>query len=191
MSLTWPNSCRSTCNQGDTFFDAGANFGFWSLYAGRIVGSSGRVIACEPAPEVYRVLTESSKHCDVLTPLHVGLGSRDAVVPFAAQGTSEWSSFCREVTRNSQHWKPRVSIVDVPVTMRRVDSIVEELKLRPTVMKIDVEGFELEVLKGAEDTLDAYGCALFMRSILISWVCRGDQRTLCGSFLQRMDMVGQ
>jgi FkbM family methyltransferase len=150
-------------HQGDTFLDVGANFGFWSLYAGRIVGPCGRVIACEPAPEVYRVLVESAKRCDVVvTPLHVGLGSRDAVVAFAAQGTSECSSFCREVTLNSQHWKPRVSVVDVPVAMRRVDSMVEELELRPTVMKIDVEGFELEVLKGARDTLEHHGCALFI-----------------------------
>jgi FkbM family methyltransferase len=149
-------------HQGDTFLDIGANFGFWSLFAGRIVGPSGRVIACEPAPEVYRVLAQSSSRYKVVTPLHMGLGSRDAVVAFAAQGTSECSSFCREVTLNSQHWKPRVSVVDVPVTMRRVDSIVEELELRPTVMKIDVEGFELEVLKGARETLENHSCPLFI-----------------------------
>jgi FkbM family methyltransferase len=149
-------------HQGDTFLDAGANFGFWSLYAGKIVGSCGRVIACEPAPDAYRVLAESSKGYEAVTPLHVGLGSRDAMVPFAAQGSCEWSSFCREVTLKSQHWKPRVSIVEVPVTMRRVDSIVDELKLSPTVMKIDVEGFELEVLKGAGETLANHRCALFI-----------------------------
>jgi FkbM family methyltransferase len=149
-------------HQGDTFLDVGANFGFWSLYAARLVGPSGHVTACEPSPEVYRFLAESSRRCGVMTPLHMGLGSRDAVAPFVAQGTSEWSSFCRQVTLNSQHWKPRVSVVEVLVTMRRVDSIVEELKLRPTVMKIDVEGFELEVLKGAADTLDHHGCALFI-----------------------------
>ncbi|HEX5574272.1 MAG TPA: FkbM family methyltransferase, partial [Gemmatimonadales bacterium] len=105
---------------------------------------------------------ESAKRCDVVTPLHVGLGSSDAVVSFAAQGTSECSSFCREVTLVNRHWRPRVPVADVPVTMRRVDSIVEDLKLGPTVMKIDVEGFELEVLKGARDTLENHGCALFI-----------------------------
>jgi FkbM family methyltransferase len=149
-------------HEGDTFLDIGANFGFWSLYVGRIVGASGRVVACEPAPEVYRLLAESSKRYGMVTPLHVGLGSTDAVVPFVAQGTADCASFCRDVTLKGQHWRPRVPVVEVPVTMRRVDSIVQELKLRPTVMKIDVEGYELEVLKGAEDTLANHDTALFI-----------------------------
>ena len=53
-------------------------------------------------------------------------------------------------------------VVEVPVTMRRVDSLVQELKLRPRALKIDVEGFELEVLKGARQTLITHGCALFL-----------------------------
>jgi FkbM family methyltransferase len=149
-------------HSGDTFLDVGANYGFWSLYAAKIVGPSGRVVACEPAPEVYQVLAQSAKRCSALTALHVGLGDRDAVVPFAAQGTSECSSFSREVTLKNRHWKPGVPVVEVPVTMRRMDSLVEELKLRPRAMKIDVEGFELEVLKGARQTLITHDCAVFL-----------------------------
>jgi FkbM family methyltransferase len=147
---------------GATFLDIGANFGFWSLYGGKLVGPSGRVLACEPAPDAYRRLAESSKRYGMVTPLNIGLGSRDAVVAFAAQGAATSASFCRDVTLKGQHWTPRVPVVEVPVTMRRVDSIVEELKLTPTVLKIDVEGFELEVLKGAEGTLANHNCALFI-----------------------------
>ena len=43
-----------------------------------------------------------------------------------------------------------------------MDAVVEELEVTPTVIKIDVEGFELEVLKGAAQTLANDGCVLLI-----------------------------
>jgi FkbM family methyltransferase len=149
-------------HEGDTFLDVGASFGAWSLYAAALVGASGRVVACEPAPEAYRLLAQSTKRYKGLTPLQVGLGNSDEIASFAAQGTSECSSFCRAVTLKTRHWQPRIPITDIPVQMRRLDSIVHELQLSPAAIKIDVEGFELEVLRGAERTLADHGCPLFI-----------------------------
>src|SRR5919108_3257267 len=105
---------RHHLHQGDTFLDVGAHFGFWSLFAARLVGPSGRVVCCEPSPDVYQILLESVKHYDVVTPLRVGLGSHEGTALFAAQGTSTAASFCWKVTENSQRWWPGVPVVEVP-----------------------------------------------------------------------------
>jgi Methyltransferase FkbM domain len=48
------------------------------------------------------------------------------------------------------------------VPMRTLDSEVKQLGLIPTIIKIDVEGWELEVLKGTEDVLTRYSPKLFL-----------------------------
>jgi FkbM family methyltransferase len=153
---------RRHLHRGDTFLDIGAHFGFWSLYAEKLVGPAGRVISCEPSPDVYQIFLESAKHSNVVTPLPVGLGSYEGTAVFAAQGPSTAGSFSRKVTENSQRWWPRVPVVEVPVQMRALDAVVQELAVTPTVIKIDVEGFELEVLKGAAQTLAHNDCVLLI-----------------------------
>jgi hypothetical protein len=50
---------RRLLKPGDTFVDAGANVGVYSLAAAAAVGSTGRVIACEPAPSTMQLLRHS------------------------------------------------------------------------------------------------------------------------------------
>ena len=73
-------------------------------------------------------------------------------MPFVAQGLSNAASFVEEVTRINQRHLPETPICKVEVKIRTVDTLVKELRA-PQVIKIDVEGFELEVLKGATELL--------------------------------------
>lgn len=61
-SETWPFALVQVDIQpGDTVIDVGANIGLFSMYAAEKVGSSGRVIALEPIPQVHAACADNVK----------------------------------------------------------------------------------------------------------------------------------
>jgi FkbM family methyltransferase len=146
---------------GDTFWDVGAHIGWFSLLASKIVGSNGKVFSFEPSPDVFNMLSANTQGLSSIRAIQCGVGNTDAVAPFAAQGTSTAASFLEEVTELYQHYHfPKTPIQKIETNIRKADNLLKELGA-PHVIKIDVEGFELEVLKGAT------GLLLTARPILI------------------------
>jgi FkbM family methyltransferase len=66
---------------------------------------------------------------------------------FAAQGDATSASFVEGVTRINRQYRSEIPIRRIDVTIRRLDSLVNELGICPGLAKIDVQGFELEVHK--------------------------------------------
>ena len=127
---------------GDCFVDVGANVGIYSLIAGRRVGPDGSVIAIEPSPSTMRALrmTVAINGISSLTQTHeCALGSADGTATLHCEATSGHSSLVgpTESTR---------STVEVPV--KNGDSLFGTI--RPALIKIDVEGWEPDVVKGLE-----------------------------------------
>src|SRR5579871_5925640 len=135
---------------GMTVLDVGAHHGLYTLLASRRVGSSGRVIAFEPSPRERRRLAQHlrinrSGNVDV-QPCALGdhAGSADL---FLVEGIHDWCNSLR--LPNIEEETSRV-----PVEVRRLDDVLETLG-RPRVdfIKLDVEGAELGVLRGARQLL--------------------------------------
>lgn len=143
------------------FWDIGANIGLFSLLAARIVGPAGSVVAFEPSPDVFALLRENASRDRTIQCLPYGVGNAEGMMSFAAQGTSSSSSFIPEVTELNLRNNPGQAIHQVDVRMRKLDMLLGELRA-PSVVKIDVEGFELEVLKGAERLLSEVRPILLM-----------------------------
>jgi FkbM family methyltransferase len=79
-----------------------------------------------------------------------GIGNADTLQPFVAQGTGASSSFIEAVTALNRHWQPDQVIEHVMVTMCKLDTLLNHcVSPNPTVVKIDIEGFEFQALKGA------------------------------------------
>ena len=141
---------RAELSRGEVFFDVGAHFGVWSRVAHQIVGREGTVVAFEPSPAYQKLSLYMGKTGARLENLAIGSERGEAV--FFAQGEALTGSLSREVTAiNEQFQSTEVSEVRVPI--QRLDDYSEETGTVPSLIKIDIEGFELEALRGAEKLL--------------------------------------
>ncbi|MFH1189740.1 MAG: FkbM family methyltransferase [Candidatus Omnitrophota bacterium] len=130
---------------GDTVIDCGAYVGEFTLYAARAVGPSGRVIAFEPDAGIYARLLRNIKlnGFNNVTAVNKGLWSEDGVLKFVGDGVKGYSFMLGG---------DDPSAVDVPVAS--LDSELARLKVaRVNFIKADVEGAEVELLRGAAKTL--------------------------------------
>ena len=132
---------------GDTVFDVGANIGIYSVLAGAIVGPEGRVEAFEPSPTLRPCLEENLRRNGLANvQVHARLVSgRRMVDPFIDGQTLTGRRRIparRDWTRRSN----LLRIASVPID--------EVLPSRPcALVHIDVAGYELSVLEGAEGLL--------------------------------------
>jgi len=133
---------KSHLANGHVFVDVGANVGFYSLIASKLVGSAGRVYAIEAVPSSIAVLRANVKFNDC----------RNVVV----HGVAAWS------TRGKVKLSVPLSLYGLASVARNgLSFTVEAFTLddllrnenRIELIKIDVEGAELEVLKGAQKVL--------------------------------------
>jgi FkbM family methyltransferase len=138
------DSMKNEVRDGDVFFDIGANVGYYTILASRMVGPHGHVVSCEP---LVRNLAFLQRH------VTRNRASNVTILPFAcsdSEGISAFSAGSNVATGQLTSGNSNSSIL-VPTI--RIDTIVQRSERRPDVIKIDVEGAELDVLKGARQTL--------------------------------------
>lgn len=141
---------EKTLRPGDTVIDVGANIGIMTAFAALMVGDSGTVHSFEPVQDVFKSLEANVDLNNfrnvVLHKYALGGGANDALIHVNPQNTGESSL----VTMGSCAVKEHVHVesLDNLIESRR---IITEGAIR--FIKIDVEGFELEVLKGARNVL--------------------------------------
>jgi FkbM family methyltransferase len=141
---------------GKVFVDVGAHVGYFSLKAAKAVGPQGRVLAVEPNPETLKVLranVEANRDA-MITVYPVACSESDGFLDlFAAARANTGASSLSKA--NAMHYGPVVNSYHVPT--RRLDDLVRDSGVtRVDFVKIDVEGAELLVLKGAVATLDKF-----------------------------------
>ena len=131
----------SLIQPGDTVVDVGANIGYNTLFAAQLVGQEGKVFALEPAQDNLAVLYENlfANHVQNVAVLPYAAGRERKVKQFYLRGdVSAVNSLYQD---NFYH--PITSTVDVLTAP--LDDLVTA---RPALIKIDVEGGELDVLHG-------------------------------------------
>lgn len=156
-------SIRSGLGDGAVFFDVGAHIGYDSLKAAIVVGQSGRVVAFEPNPITVAQLTsnvEASRATNVdIQP--IACTDREGTLtlfdstPGGNSGSTSLSSDNAGPLSRSY-----------TVRGRPIDDVVRELGLhRVDVLKADVEGAELIVLRGASDTIRRFHPKLILEVV--------------------------
>ncbi len=140
---------RRHLRPGMTFIDVGANKGDFTILAARLAGLSGMVISIEPEPENHSILQRSIElngYTNIRV-LQVALSDRDGTASLQIGSTSGAHTLAPEFN----------GLRTVAVTTRTLDAVVAEQQLRCVDMiKIDVQEWEIEVLRGAAETLRAH-----------------------------------
>jgi FkbM family methyltransferase len=132
----------------DTFLDIGSNVGVYSILAAAEIGA--QTIAFEPIPSTFGILEKNlalnQLNQNQVIAMNIGLGSIEGNLAFTKSHDTV-NHVATEVEIHSG------SIIQVPV--RKLDDVLTEITLNNVViMKIDVEGFETEVLRGCGDLLN-------------------------------------
>lgn len=158
-----PNFARGTYEQplqdvvaaelgpGDVFYDIGANIGFFSLIAARRVGAQGHVYAFEPVPSNAAVIAR-----------HAELNGFATIEVFNKAVGAQTG---RAELRLAHHiggavlasaGEPPDPRGRIAVDIVALDDFIKQRNLQPPkLVKIDVEGAELDVLRGMRQTLNA------------------------------------
>jgi FkbM family methyltransferase len=129
---------------GDCVWDVGANVGYYTQLFAERVGVKGSVIAFEPSPTNFARLRGVCAKLSNVKLIEAGLGREDGTVSFQ-QGTDDLGATSRVV-------EPECGGVIVKVHSAR-NLIEAGSAALPNAMKIDVEGFEYEVLEGFGERL--------------------------------------
>jgi tRNA (mo5U34)-methyltransferase len=131
---------------GMIVLDIGAHHGLYSLLASKVVGRKGRVIAIEPSPRERRRLARHLRvnRCSNVHIESCAIGSESGPAEFfVVNGACDWGNSLRApLVLGSTH--------QVRVEVRSIDDVLHRLGInRVDFLKIDIEGAELEALRGA------------------------------------------
>ena len=153
LECVWePKTTRYLCDTlglGQVFLDVGANAGYFSLLASRCVGESGKVLAIEPNPAMAEQLRHNARR------------SARTNITIEEVACSDSTKICNLYVGNAYN-TGNSSLSDdnlawtrsVKVNCTTVDLLMEKYGVeRVHLVKIDVEGAELQVLRGMATTL--------------------------------------
>lgn len=149
-----PELWRKILKRGDSVVDIGANIGALTLALSHIVGEEGRVLAIEAQPENFELLKRNVGTCalDNVFAVHVAFGDRRGKikVPRLAQ------------MPHTNYGGIELDMGDGEVDLTMLDEFCPERRI--DFMKIDVEGMEAAVLRGARKTIARYRPVLYVEN---------------------------
>jgi FkbM family methyltransferase len=132
---------------GDIVLDAGANIGYYVLLESRLVGPTGQVYAVEPVEETFNSLTSNI----TLNERHNVHALRCAFGDEVHMGKIYVSTASNLSAVNKQHVGGKI-VYQQDVPFLTVDSFLNG-KLVPKFVRMDVEGYEYEIIRGMTKTL--------------------------------------
>ena len=172
--------CKECLRPGDIFIDVGASFGYYTTLGASLVGPKGKVFAFEPSPIANQVIEnmieDSKSHNIVLT--KAAVGKKSGNVSLFLPTTQHLHS--PSILQSDPDFVP------VPVPMVALDHFaplenIPKIKL----VKIDVEGYEPDVLAGMERMVKEKRIENIICEFNSGWLKRNSMtpKKLCERFL--------
>lgn len=139
-----------------TVFDVGANAGQYHDFLRQQVGFAGQVYSFEPQPHLAEALRQRQAGDQAWVVHNLGLGSNNGELTLNVMARDTFSSFRRPLADASEMFTASNTVVDsVVVPVRRLDDLfpVSIMGGQACYLKVDTQGFDLEVLRGAPELL--------------------------------------
>lgn len=143
----------------DLVIDVGANRGQYGKFLRDAVGYSGAILSFEPNDEVFEHLLNASRADRNWEVSNLALGDKDEKKTFNVMRDNELSSFLSPTVKATRFLE-QANTLDSQQTVktRRLDSLTQEdvriAKAQRIYLKLDTQGFDLQVLSGVEAILD-------------------------------------
>jgi len=143
---------------GMQILDIGAHIGLFSATASQLTGPVGKIICFEPTPGTYSVLLETLRlnKCTNVTAVQAAVSDKEGEAVFYVSNIAACNS--NSLVKN----KDEKELSAYPVKLVTIDSIVSGYSMQPSLIKIDAEGAELDVLKGGVQTFKKYKPVLIL-----------------------------
>lgn len=139
---------------GDHFLDVGAHYGYFALLASRLVGPAGKVLALEASKNTFSTLLENTRTFSNITCLNQAASDQPGRMVFYEFPVlySEYNSLEIDQFKDAA-WFRKYPPQAAEIAATPLDDLVEQAGLTPRVIKIDVEGAELQVIRGSRRLL--------------------------------------
>jgi FkbM family methyltransferase len=138
--------------EGDTAIDVGAHYGVYSVLMAAKCGLSGHVVAFEPDPYAREILARNvALNPNLMPPVIESAACFDRVgeaVLFSRGGNAQSS-----LVRSGVEFSDTLKSEEITVATLTLDSYISRHDLVPQYVKIDAEGAEVRILKGARNLL--------------------------------------
>ena len=140
------NIFKEVVKEGDVVLDLGANLGYYSLLASKLVGKQGKVYAFEPEPRNYRLLCQNIElnGYENIVPFQKAVSDQSAKVRLALSNEDSGAHTIREHTGSDEYQD------SVEVEAVKLDEFFADKTRRVNVVKMDVEGSEPKAFVGME-----------------------------------------
>ncbi len=152
------NFLKQQVKPGMHILDIGAHLGLFSACASQLTGPEGKIICVEPTPGTFSILKETIRlnHCGNVTAVQAAVSDKEEWATFYESHTAGCNS--NSLVKN----RAEKDLRSYDVKLVTIDSLVQQYGLHPSLIKIDVEGAELDALKGGLQTLTKYKPVLIL-----------------------------
>lgn len=172
---------RGRLKGGDVFIDIGANVGYYSLLASRLVGDSGRVVAIEALPAIFEKLGSNLKTNRITNAQAVNMAvwdreelvtlfSRSEDLPATTTAMNGWA--------DQWNLRKQCQVAGAPLS----EILTREQSRSARLIKVDVEGAEWRVISGLKPLLEVANKDLEIMIEVAPKMLR-DQGKSCGDVL--------
>jgi FkbM family methyltransferase len=160
--VSWMALCA--VEPGDTVYDVGAHFGYFSLLFAALAGDDGRVFSFEPTPSTFALMSSNVAPNAHIQPVNAAAGATAGRLSIADYGLkfSAWNTLAEAGRLGTS--ADAIVPARVEVEVVTLDAFSGKHGAAPGFIKIDAENFETEVLQGAAGLLASSRPTLLLES---------------------------